>query len=148
MASYRKLDLDDTAAGGEVILQTKTLEAQAKDAGATHLHTSPDDILLGVTVSDAKPRDFDGFEESRAPLLNKGDAPSYEVSIGPKEMREERRREERRGEERRGEERRGERSHNTDQNLGRLKPKMQEQLISTQTLMKYCLGFWCLIPNL
>ncbi|XP_072013250.1 protein NDRG3-like isoform X2 [Amphiura filiformis] len=77
MASYRKLDIDDSNAGGEVILQTKTLEAQVKDAGATHLNS--DDMLMGISVTDTKPRDFDGFEESKAPLLNKGDTPSYEI---------------------------------------------------------------------
>ena len=43
-----------------------------------------EEVMLGVHVSDVKPRSFDGFEEapSDAPLLNRADTPAYEVSCG------------------------------------------------------------------
>ena len=86
--SYKKLQLDDsTAAAGpdEVMLQPSTAgkDSYARlndsaDGGAQP--TDPGEIMLGVTTLDVKPRDFDGFEESRAPLLNRGNGPAYEVS--------------------------------------------------------------------
>lgn len=40
-----------------------------------------EEVMLGVHVSDVKPRSFDGFEEapSDAPLLNRADTPAYEI---------------------------------------------------------------------